>query len=135
MNSLKKNNRNILIIDDEPDVLSLFKNYLESENWNVTATESPLKAFEFLRKKAFFFILVDIAMPEMDGYDFINKIEEMNIPSQIGLMTGFGYNPKHTLVKINKKGKFPIFFKPFKFNNPGLKKAVREAWETYHKEI
>lgn len=136
MNSSKKNkNRNILIIDDEPDVCDLLRIYLESQNWLVTTVDSPFDAFKLLEKQSFFLVFTDIAMPEMDGYEFIKKIREKGVPSQIALMTGFGYNPKHTLVKINKKCKYPIFFKPFEFKKPKLKDTVQKAWETYHKDM
>ncbi len=136
MNSSKKTkNRNILIIDDEPDVCDLLRIYLESQNWLVTTVDSPFGAFKLLEKQSFFLVFTDIAMPEMDGYEFIKKIREKGVPSQIALMTGFGYNPKHTLVKINKKCKYPIFFKPFEFKKPKLKDTVQKAWETYHKDM
>lgn len=131
----KKRNRNILIVDDETDVLDLLKMHLESQGWVVITVSSSSKAFEQLRKKAFFLILTDIAMPEVDGYEFINKIKKKKIPSQIALITGFGYNPKHTLVKINAKRKYPIFFKPFQFKKPGLRKTVQSAWVEYHKDL
>ena len=133
--SRKKKNRNILIVDDEPDVLNLLKIYLESHKWKVITVSSPSQAFKELKNKAFFLILTDIAMPTMDGYEFLNEIKEKGVPSQIALITGFGYNPKHTLVKINKKRKYPIFFKPFEFKKPKLKETVQRAWEEYHKNI
>ena len=122
--STKTENRNILIIDDESDVCELLKIYLESQNWHVTTIDSPSGAFKCLEKQPYFLILTDIAMPEMDGYEFINRIQEKGIPSQIALMTGFGYNPKHTLVKINKKCKYPIFFKPFAVSVPRTLKTI-----------
>ena len=131
----KKRNRNILIVDDETDVLDLLKIYLESHSWKVVTVSSPSEAFEQLQKKAFFLILTDIAMPDLDGYEFITKIEEKRIPSHIALITGFGYNPKHTLVKINAKRKYPIFFKPFQFKKPKLKDTIQRAWEEYHKDL
>lgn len=133
--SKKKRNRNILIVDDETDVLDLLKIYLESHRWKAVTVSSPSEAFEQLQKKAFFLIITDIAMPDLDGYEFIKKLKEKRIPSQIALITGFGYNPKHTLVKINTKRKYPIFFKPFEFKKPKLKKTVQRAWEKYHKDL
>ena len=136
MNSSKKiPNRNVLIIDDEPDVCELLSMYLTSQKWHVTTVDSPSGALALLEKTPFFLIFTDIAMPEMDGYEFINLLHEKEIPSQIALMTGFGYNPKHTLVKINKKCKYPFFFKPFEFKKPRLKETVQQAWETYHTDL
>ena len=133
--SKKKSNRNILIVDDEHDVLELLRIYLESQNWITTTVDSTDLAFSYLRKKVYFLILTDIAMPDLDGYEFIKKIEEMKVPSQIALMTGFGYNPKHTLVKISKISKYPIFFKPFQFKKPKIKNTIQLAWQEYHKDI
>jgi DNA-binding NtrC family response regulator len=133
--SKKKSNRNILIVDDEHDVLELLKLYLEAQNWVTTTVDSTDLALSYLKKDIYFLILTDIAMPDLDGYEFIKKIEELKIPSQIALMTGFGYNPNHTLVKINKISKYPIFFKPFQFKKPKIKNTVQSAWEEYHKDI
>jgi FixJ family two-component response regulator len=47
------------------------------------------------------------------------------------LMTGFGYNPNHTLVKLNRLSRHPCLFKPF--NRAKLAEAVKTAHETYHK--
>ena len=133
--SKKKKNRNILVVDDEPDVLNLLKIYLESHRWKILTVTSPSQAFKELEKKAFFLILTDIAMPKTNGYEFINEIKEKGVQSQIALITGFGYNPEHSLVKINKKYKYPIFLKPFEFRKSRLKEIVSRAWEEYHKDI
>jgi CheY-like chemotaxis protein len=130
--SKRSKNKEILIVDDEQDILEILKMYLESLGWSVVVTASPLSAIELLLRQPFFLVITDIAMPDMDGYEFISKMKEMPVPSEIALMTGFGYNPKHTLVQINKKYKFPIFFKPFEFKNPKISKTVQDAWSTYH---
>ncbi|KMQ50724.1 chemotaxis protein CheY [Chitinispirillum alkaliphilum] len=133
MSSLKKKNKRILIVDDEADVLDFLKLYLESLGWEIITVTSTEKAFEELEKQPFFLILTDIAMPEMDGYEFISKIKEKQIPSQMALMTGFGYNPKHTLVKIYKTIRYPCLFKPF--NRAKVAETVQNAWDTYHQDI
>lgn len=129
----KEINKRILIVDDEVDVLDFLKIYLESLGWEITIVSSTDEAFEVLTDKAFFLILTDIAMPEMDGYEFINQIRERGIPSQLALMTGFGYNPKHTLVKIYKTNRYPCLFKPFNRNK--VSEAVQSAYALYHEEL
>jgi DNA-binding NtrC family response regulator len=96
--SEKEKNNKILAIDDETDVLDFLNLFLSTLGWEIITAPSIEKAFDALDKNHFFLIITDIAMPDMDGYEFINKIKEMNVPSQVALMTGFGYNPKHTLV-------------------------------------
>jgi two-component system, sensor histidine kinase SagS len=125
--------RRILIVDDEGDVLDFLKIYLESLGWQVTLASSTAEAFSHLETGSFFLILTDIAMPEMDGYEFIGKLRGKNIPSKVVLMTGFGYNPKHTLIKIYKSTKIPCLFKPF--NRMKLSETVQQMYEEYNKDI
>ncbi len=129
----KTPNRRILIVDDEVDVLDFLKIYLESLDWQVTLAASSAEALTQLETTAFFLVLTDIAMPEMDGYEFISRLMETNVQSQVVLMTGFGYNPKHTLVKINKTIRCPCLFKPF--NRAKLAETVQQMYEEYHRDI
>ena len=106
--------RNILIVDDEPEILELLEFHL-STNWNVTVSDSPVSALSIAKEKNFFLVITDVAMPKMDGYEFITELLKSGYKNEIAVMTGFGYNPKHTLVKINKEKKHHLFFKPFDF--------------------
>lgn len=131
--AIKEKNKRILAVDDEEDVLEFLKIYLESLGWEVTTISSTTDAFKELDAKSYFLVLTDIAMPDMDGYEFISKIKEKNIPSQMALMTGFGYNPKHTLVKIYKTIRYPCLFKPF--NRVKVAETVQAAWDLYHQDM
>jgi DNA-binding NtrC family response regulator len=131
--AIKEKNKRILAVDDEEDVLEFLKIYLESLGWEVTTVSSTAEAFKELDAKSYFLVLTDIAMPDMDGYEFISKIKEKNIPSQMALMTGFGYNPKHTLVKIYKTIRYPCLFKPF--NRVKVAETVQNAWDQYHQDL
>jgi two-component system, sensor histidine kinase SagS len=131
MNSLQKEpNKRILILDDEEDVLDFLKIYLGSFGWETMLASTTTEAFAFLDSTSFFLVITDIAMPEMDGYEFIGKLKDKGVPSQVCLMTGFGYNPKHTLVKIYKTSRYPCLFKPF--NRVKLTEAVQDAYNLYH---
>jgi DNA-binding NtrC family response regulator len=125
-------NKRILIIDDEADVLDFLKIYLGSLGWDVTLASTTGDAFALLEKTSYFLVITDIAMPEMDGYEFIGNLKTLGVQSQVLLMTGFGYNPKHTLVKIYKTSRYPCLFKPF--NRAKLSEAVRDAYNLYHKD-
>jgi DNA-binding NtrC family response regulator len=133
MNSSKEKNRRILIVDDEADVLEFLRIYLETMGWEITTAGTVAQAFEELEKVPYFLVLTDIAMPDMDGYEFINAIKMQGIQCQLALMTGFGYNPKHTLVKIYKTVKYPLLFKPF--NREKMIEAVNGAYELYHQGL
>ena len=128
--SEKENNRRILVVDDESDVLEFLRMYLESLGWEVTTVPAAGEAVRELEQRHYFCVLTDIAMPDMDGYEFMNLINEKQIASVIILMTGFGYNPDHTLVKVNKTLRYPCLFKPF--DRAKVAATVQLAWDEYN---
>ena len=128
--SERENNRRILVVDDESDVLEFLRMYLESLGWEVIVALSVADAVGELEKRPYFWVLTDIAMPDMDGYEFLNLINEKHITSEVVLMTGFGYNPDHTLVKVNKTLRYPCLFKPF--DRAKVAATVQQAWDDYN---
>lgn len=66
----------ILVIDDEPDILTLIKNILHKDNHLVTTVTNPEKisASEFSN---FDLILLDVMMPGMDGFSVCKKIRDI----------------------------------------------------------
>jgi len=58
-------------------------------------------------------LLTDIAMPDMDGYELYSRTKEFNEEIPIIMMTGFGYDPDHVVVKSRKAGLQDVIFKPF----------------------
>ncbi len=129
----KENNNRILVVDDEEDVLDFLRIFLGSLGWDITTASTIPQAIGALESRAYFLVLTDVAMPEMDGYEFIGVIREKHIPSEVALMTGFGYNPKHTLVKIHKTMRYPFYFKPF--NRAKIAEGVQQAWVHYHRSV
>ncbi|MBD3322414.1 MAG: response regulator, partial [Chitinivibrionales bacterium] len=89
--------------------------------------------FELLGRRPYFLILTDIAMPEMDGYEFVSALRQKNINSELSLMTGFGYNPRHTLIKIKRVARCALFFKPF--DKYKLAEGIQKSWIQYHREF
>ena len=71
--------KNIVIIDDDQEIIDLLEEYLTNHNFKVVGFNSPvvaLKAFE--KKHEFEFIILDIMMPEMDGFQVLRKIREFS---------------------------------------------------------
>lgn len=75
---------NILIIDDDLELTELLTEFLSSHHYHITALNEPLKAVDFLLKKknvSFDLVILDIMMPEIDGFQILRKIRESsNIP-------------------------------------------------------
>ena len=75
---------NILICDDEQDIVSALRIYLESEGMNVTSASNGREAVEIMKSPAgenMQLILLDVMMPEMDGIAAMAEIrKDSNVP-------------------------------------------------------
>ena len=70
----------ILIADDEAEIRSLLRLYLENEHYQVIEAEDGVQALELLKKEQPALCVLDI-MPKLDGYRVLQKLrEESNIP-------------------------------------------------------
>ena len=72
---------NVLICDDERDIVSALKIYLESEGYATFPAYDGREALELLREREIHLVLMDIMMPRMDGISAMVKIrEQSNVP-------------------------------------------------------
>ncbi|MDD6038783.1 MAG: response regulator transcription factor [bacterium] len=72
---------NILVCDDEKDIVSAVRIYLESEGYTVYSANNGQEALEVIRKEEISLVLLDIMMPVMDGITAMVKIREIsNVP-------------------------------------------------------
>ncbi len=70
----QKNNKHLLLVDDDPNLVLLVKDYLEHNGYNVSTAENGKVALEVLNKEIPDMIICDVMMPEMDGYALIEKV-------------------------------------------------------------
>lgn len=63
-------------------------------------------------------IIADICLPDMNGYELLVKLKELIVPVPLVLMTGFGYDPGHSIVKARKSGLHhnAVLYKPFRLD-------------------
>ena len=64
----------ILIADDEPNIVSMISRYAEREGWDVTAVSDGRQAIEACKETDFDVIIMDVMMPDTDGYTACKKI-------------------------------------------------------------
>lgn len=72
-------NKKILIVDDDPRNIFALKLTLKSRGYQIESCTMAQEAIQILKEQAIDIILMDMMMPEMDGYEAIRMIR--NIPS------------------------------------------------------
>ena len=65
--------KNILVVDDEKRILSLLEAYLEQQGFQVTTATNGKEAIYIARQEKPDLIILDIMMPEMDGFEFMRQ--------------------------------------------------------------
>jgi CheY-like chemotaxis protein len=61
-------------------------------------------------------IIADIRLPDMTGYDLFMRLRDVISKVPLILMTGFGYDPGHSIVKCRKEGLREVLYKPFRLD-------------------
>lgn len=69
-------NQNILIAEDDADIVELLSLYLTGEGYTVFSAENGLQALEITESAKIDLAILDIMMPEMNGYDVLRRIRE-----------------------------------------------------------
>ncbi len=67
---------NILIVDDEPQNLTLFEAILKLDDYGVTSAQNGVEALALLRENPIDLIISDILMPEMDGFQLLRECKK-----------------------------------------------------------
>jgi FixJ family two-component response regulator len=105
----------ICIVDDEEELIENLRLDIMDirPEWEIKTYSSGLDAIKEIMKGTVSLVLTDIAMPDMDGYELFWRIKDYNPDLPVIMMTGFGYDPNHVLVRSKQDGLKDILFKPF----------------------
>jgi CheY-like chemotaxis protein len=119
----------MLVVDDEDRIRSEVTQVLEHLGCEVTACANGTEAFAALETAqsgdGFALVVSDIRLPNASGYEVFTKSREVLPDVPVILMTGFGYDPNHTIVRASADGVQGILLKPFRTSQ--LIDAVRNA--------
>jgi DNA-binding response OmpR family regulator len=82
----------ILIVDDDPDITSLFRTGLEDSGFEVYSYNDALEALANFRPHFYDLLLLDINMPKMDGFELCRRILEIDANVRICFITAAEIN-------------------------------------------
>lgn len=115
----------VLIIDDERPIRSVLREILENEKYSVDDAENGKIGFELASKNKYDVILCDIKMPEMDGIEVLEKLQEKGVDSPVIMISGHG--TIDTAVEALQKGAYDFIQKPLDLNRTLV--SIRNAFE------
>ena len=111
----------IVIVDDEMELVSLFRAFLEKVGHTVVAFSDPVLALEYFGETSMnhTLLITDLRMPGLSGIDLALSIRKLNSNIKIFLMTAFNirdleYFPNYKEVRIDKLLQKPIRFSELK---------------------
>jgi DNA-binding NtrC family response regulator len=81
--------KRILIVDDEQDIISVFKMVLEMNDFEVDAYNDPLLALSNFKQAAYGLVILDIRMPHINGFELYKKIRTVDDKVNVCFMTAF----------------------------------------------
>ena len=111
--------RRILVVDSDEQVRQAAHALLERSGCTVETARDGVEAASMVRaggSDAYDAIISDIRLPDMSGYQLLLRLQEILDPVPLILMTGFGYDPGHSIVKARQAGIDLVLFKPFRID-------------------
>ncbi len=110
-----KATKKILVIDDEEDIRDIICEFCELNGYECVKASNGKEAIEIFNKEKFDIVFSDIKMPDIDGYEFVKKIKEVNKKIPIVIISGF--IDDRTKNKFNEIGIDFYLEKPFKLSD------------------
>jgi DNA-binding response OmpR family regulator len=107
----RKMSRKILVVDDNRDSVMILRSILETQGFSVTAAHSGPEALALLARDVPDAILLDVMMPEMSGFEVLEKIKSTHATSKVpvimvtakmqddDVMTGYQYGADYYITK------------------------------------
>ena len=104
--------KRVLVVDDEPMIVSLLSTILREKGWDVTEAQSGTAGIDQLDRARFDVILTDLVMPGDSGIDLLRAAKEIHPDVEVILMTG--YATADTAIEAMRNGAFHYIMKPLK---------------------
>ena len=119
----ESNSFNILVVDDEPSYRKAMKRLLNTDGHNVTLAEDGIDGLRILEKKEFDMVLTDINMPNMNGWEFLEKVDALYPELPVAIITGYLEYMDLTKIKTDISTR-KILRKPIKLKD--IRELIKE---------
>ena len=124
----KLSGKRVLVVDADESVRQAAHALLERYHCIVETAHDGIEACLMIRNlghgSSYDAILADVRLPDMNGFELLLKIRELMDVVPLILMTGFGYDPGHCILKARQEGITGVLYKPFRLDQ--LLSAIEE---------
>ena len=79
--------RSILVVDDEPDIVITLRTVLERNNFEVDTYTEPLQAIKNFTMNAYNLLILDIKMPQMNGFELYKELRKIDENIKVCFLT------------------------------------------------
>ena len=122
-------NKTLLLVDDEPKVISSLKRELRHEGYSIQSANSGTDGLDLLKSNDIAVVVSDQMMPEMDGVTFLESARQLNPDMVRILLTGHS-SLKNAMAAINRSQIFAYLTKPW--STEALNGTLSSAFEHYN---
>jgi CheY-like chemotaxis protein len=112
----KLRGKRILVVDGDESVRRAAHELLGRFGCDVETAHHGEEAFLMVRSFHYDTVIIDIRLPDMTGYDCFRQLREIHEHLPVILMTGFGYDPEHSIVRARQEGLKSVLYKPFRLD-------------------
>jgi two-component system sensor histidine kinase/response regulator len=122
-------NRTVLFVDDEIEILNSLKRLLRAEPYQLFLAQSGQRALSILEEKSIHVIITDLSMPGMDGLTLLKKVQE-RYPDVVRLVLSAHGDVASILEAINRGNVYRYIVKPW--DNMELRISIRQAIDLFN---
>ncbi len=102
-----------VVAEDDANMRELVCTVLEKAGCECTACVDGEEAVKAIERVQVDLVVSDIMMPGYNGYDVFSAAKARNPALPVLLITGFGYDPSHSLMRASQEGVQSVLYKPF----------------------
>ena len=106
--------KRVLVVDQDSAARDDAHNLLGQMGCEVEAVQNATEGCAMLRNYHYDVVLTDIRLSDANGYECFRRLREINSYVPIIMMTGFGYDASHSIVKARQEGLKAVLYKPFR---------------------
>ncbi len=106
--------RRVLVADDDSNIRKTIADVLSRFGCQVFTAKDGHEAVNVIDSQPLDLIVSDIRMPHRNGYEIFAAARRVSETLPVILMTGFGYDPHHSIVRASQEGLQAVLLKPFK---------------------